>query len=224
MLLVLSINSKAQTILVPEQNKKETTQQESVVFRKTGIPQEETSVVLRKSRPHSPHKATIMSMVLPGLGQVYNGQWWKVPIIYGGVAATIYGINWNISQYDNYKDAFVDYIGYLEQEVPEGGERVKVNDERWKKVFFQDVTTYDQSQEEWLKNALKNRKDSYKRDRDMLYIVMGGIYVLNIIDAVVFAHFYDFDISDDLSMGVRPTMDYTPMAGGSVGVSCTIRF
>jgi len=224
MLFVLSINSKAQTILVPEQNKKETSQEESVVFRKTGVSQEETSVVLRNSRPHSPHKATIMSMVLPGLGQVYNGQWWKVPIIYGGVAATIYGINWNISQYNNYKDAFVDYIGYLEQEVPEGGERVKVNDERWKKVFFQDVTTYDQSQEEWLKNALKNRKDSYKRDRDLLYIVMGGIYVLNIIDAVVFAHFYDFDISDDLSMGVRPTMDYTPMAGGSVGVSCTIRF
>lgn len=54
-------------------------------------------------KPHSPHKATIMAMLLPGSGQIYNGQWWKVPILYGGMAADIYGIAWNQKRFKEYQ-------------------------------------------------------------------------------------------------------------------------
>ena len=223
-LLSLGVNSRGQTDVESEKQIADTTQVNSVVFRKTDISPEDVSVVLRKAKPHSPTKATLLSMALPGLGQIYNGQWWKVPILYGGIGATIYGMNWNISMYKKYKSAFADYVEYTSQVVPEGGKKVKVNDETWRKVYIYDVSNFDSTKEEWFKSALKNRKDSYRRDRDLTVILMAGIYVLNIIDATVFAHFYDFDISDDLSMGVRPKLDYTPTAGGSVGVSCTINF
>ena len=64
-------------------------------------------------KPHSPHKATIMAMLLPGSGQIYNGQWWKVPILYGGMAADIYGIVWNQKRFKEYRDAYVEWVQYL---------------------------------------------------------------------------------------------------------------
>lgn len=68
-------------------------------------------------KPHSPHKATLMAMALPGSGQIYNGQWWKVPVLYGGIAADLYGIIWNNKRFREYKDAFVEYSQYLEDKV-----------------------------------------------------------------------------------------------------------
>ena len=65
-------------------------------------------------KPHSPHKATIMAMLLPGSGQIYNGQWWKVPILYGGMAADIYGIVWNQKRFKEYRDAYVEWVQYLD--------------------------------------------------------------------------------------------------------------
>ena len=66
-------------------------------------------------KPHSPHKATIMAMLLPGSGQIYNGQWWKVPILYGGMAADIYGIVWNQKRFKEYRDAYVEWVQYLDR-------------------------------------------------------------------------------------------------------------
>lgn len=177
--------------------------------------------VVKIKKPHSPHKATIYSMVLPGLGQIYNGQWWKVPFVYGGLAATYIAADWNHGMYQDYQGAFIDYNQQLEFEAGNGTEP---KTQRWKKVFLQDVADFTDNQKEWFKTTLKNKKDNFKRDRDFMYILFAGVYVLNIIDATVFAHFYDFDISDDLSMKIQPTMQHSNMAGSSVGLNCTIRF
>lgn len=174
-----------------------------------------------KKKPHSPHKATIYAMVLPGLGQIYNKQWWKVPILYGGIAATYLAIDWNSDMYSKYKGAFIDYVQYVNFKNGDGKEPAT---KRWKEVFIPDVDDFSTTQQEWFKNTLKNKKDAYRRDRDMMYILMAGIYALNIIDATVFAHFYDFDLSDDLSMGVVPAMQHSAVAGNSVGLNCVIRF
>lgn len=175
-------------------------------------------------KPHSPHKATLMAMALPGSGQIYNGQWWKVPVLYGGVAADLYGIIWNNKRFKEYQAAFVSYTSYL------GGG----NDEYYKDPVWQDIPTpypvneWPQLQtdrgKEWFKTTLQNKKTGFKRNRDLCYIVMGAIYALNIIDACVFAHFYDFEIDDDLSINILPTSSYSPVSGGTLGVSLTFNF
>ena len=62
---------------------------------------------------HSPRKATYMAMALPGLGQLYNDHWWKLPVLYGGAGAAVYGFSWNNRQYTLYRDAFVEFTQYL---------------------------------------------------------------------------------------------------------------
>ncbi len=179
-------------------------------------------------KPHSPHKATIMAMVLPGSGQIYNGQWWKVPILYGGIAADMYGIIWNNNRYKEYRDAYVEWVQYLER-LSENPDTPYPENPAWDKIpkgFDVETAPYMQTSagKEWFKNILNNRKTSFKRNRDLCYIVMAAIYAVNIIDAAVYAHFYDFEIDDNLSFHIRPTSSYSPIGGGSVGLTLTMKF
>lgn len=175
-------------------------------------------------RPHSPHRATIYAMVLPGLGQVYNRQWWKLPILYGGVGATVYGIGWNSRNLKKYKSAYIDYSLYIEEKA-KNPEIPYPENPSWEKVYLGGgVENFTAQQQANFQTQLKNRKTNFKRNRDLLYIVMGGIYAIQIIDACVFAHFYDFEINEDLSLNVQPDSFYTPAAGGMVGLTLTLNF
>ena len=80
------------------------------------------------------------------------------------------------------------------------------------------------SMRKWFADVLNNRKRNFKRNRDLCYIIMAAIYAVNIIDATVYAHFYDFEIDDDLSLHVRPTSSYSPLSGGMVGLTLTLNF
>lgn len=179
-------------------------------------------------KPHSPHKATLMAMALPGSGQIYNGQWWKVPVLYGGIAADLYGIIWNNKRFREYKDAFVEYSQYLEDKVKDPNTPYPENP-AWDNIpkgFDVETDPYLQTSagQQWFKNTLSNRKTSFKRNRDLCFIVMAAIYAINIIDATVYAHFYDFEIDEDLSFNLRPTSNYSPLTGGSIGLCLTINF
>jgi hypothetical protein len=78
---------------------------------------------------------------------------------------------------------------------------------------------------DWFQRALENKREYYRRYRDLSYIGMAAIYVLNMIDATVDAHFYDFDVSDDLSMKVRPViMDPTPYSSNNLGIRLSLNF
>lgn len=145
-------------------------------------------------KPHSPTKAAIYSAVLPGLGQGYNRKYWKIPIVYAGFGAIIYFIITNSSEYKQFKEAY-NYVaagdsGYIDNEY---------------------VAKYDEQQ-------LLDGKNYYRRNMELSYIIGGLWYVLNIIDASVDAHFFDYDISEDLSIRVDPVMlsrrdDYRPVSG-----------
>lgn len=175
-------------------------------------------------KSHSPHKATIYSLVLPGWGQIYNDQWWKVPILYGGFGAATYGIVWNSKNFGDSKDAFIQYSKWLTA-VTEDPATPLPDNPAWNKYYSGDVSKLTPQQRETLKSQLQNRKISFKRNRDLCCIVMGAIYALNIIDACVFAHFYDFEIDEDLSMNVRPASSFNPLTGGgTVGLSLTLNF
>jgi len=135
------------------------------------------AIVVNAGDRHSPATATILSALLPGTGQVYNKKIWKVPVIYGGIASLYYIVDFNQRGYDFFKTAFQQLVDPNQVDVFEG--RVS-------------------------KEELLFRRDLYRRNRDLALIGLAGLYILNIIDANVDAHFFDWDISDNLAMGIEP--------------------
>lgn len=145
-------------------------------------------------------KATTLSTICPGAGQVYNKSYWKVPIVVGGIATFAYVIDWNNRGYKRFKLAY-DLINEAEQN---GTDRI---DE------FKDYQNLG-------KNQIKKYKDSYRRNRDLCIILACGFYILNIIDAHVDAHLRDYDVSDDLSFMISPSI--TPFHMASTGTSTNL--
>ena len=188
----------------------------------------ESIIKKNEEKPHSPHKATIMALLLPGLGQIYNDQWWKVPILYGGIGADIYGITWNAKNYVLYRDSYIQWVAYREA-LAKDPETPYPENPAWddiQKSFDVETDPFMQTEQgrDWFEKVLSNKRTSYKRNRDLCYIIMGAIYALNVIDATVFAHFYDFEIDDDLSLNLQPQSTYSPLSGPSVGLSLTLNF
>lgn len=161
---------------------------------------------------HSPRKATIYSAVMPGLGQIYNRKYWKVPLVYIGFATFGYYIDWNNDQYVQYKQAYADIV----DDDPNTNAFEKLNFEgRW------DLN--NASQRNQFKDALKRAKDYSRRNRDLVIISTAAFYALNIIDASVDAHFFDFDIGDDLTFQWVPGPVYC-LDQKLIGIHCRIRF
>lgn len=132
------------------------------------------------SRPHSIRRAAIYSAVLPGLGQIYNRKAWKVPIIYAGFGVLGYFVYSNNDEFQLYKEAYI-YVA---------------NDETYP-IDNPLVGKYNQDQ-------LQRGMDYYRRNRDLSIIITSLWYVLNILEAYVDAHFFDYDVSEDLSLKISP--------------------
>ena len=140
---------------------------------------------------HSPRKATIYSAVLPGLGQIYNRKYWKVPIVVGGFATLGYFINYNNNVYATYKQAYSDLID--NDPNTNSFKNLNVNP-----IFFQDDKIAQFTE------RVRIAKDGWRRNRDLVIIGTAVFYALNIIDASVDANFFNFDISEDLTMNWAP--------------------
>ena len=172
----------------------------------------DTTITYPGKQEHSPRKATIYSAVLPGLGQIYNKKYWKVPLVYIGFAAFGYFIDWNNDQYVLYKQAYSDII----DDDPNTDSYDDLNLERRFDVS-------NDSQRQQFADLLKRATDVTRRNRDLVIISTAAFYAINIIDASVDGNFFDFDISDDLSFNWMPG----PMYCGDqrvMGVYCKIRF
>ncbi len=144
---------------------------------------------------HSPKKAAVFSAILPGLGQAYNKKYWKIPIIYAGFGTLGYFISWNNKNYKVLRLAFSDLTdgnpdtnSYLDLEA----------------VKYYDLD--NESERNQFENALNKQQNYYRRNRDLIIISTAGFYALNIIDASVDAHLFDFDISEDISFNWQPAM------------------
>ena len=157
-----------------------------------------------------PMKAVWYAALIPGGGQIYNRKYWKLPIIYGGFLGLTYGVSWNQRYYKGYSNAYRDLVengpnkSYLDYVRP--GFNVEAN-------------------RTWLENALKRKKDSYRRYRDLSVIGMIGVYLVSIVDAYVDASLYHFDISPDISMNLEPAiMPPSSVQTSTVGLQCSIKF
>ena len=144
------------------------------------------------------NRAALFSAIIPGLGQVYNKKYWKLPILYAGFGTLYYFISSNNTELKKYKTALI-----------------LRNDN--------DSNTVDQFPR-FSDADLTVRKDFYRRNRDLSYILTGVLYTLNIIDAYVDSQLMDFDISDDLSMHTAPTLFQTPGSEMRAGLQLIFTF
>lgn len=158
---------------------------------------QDTDTLETKEVIHSPRKATIYSAILPGLGQAYNKKYWKIPLIYAGFGAIGYFINWNNENYQLFRKGYQ----HLTDDNPETQDYLKIEAVRRNNFDLDNPNQFNN-----LKTALLSQQDYYRRNRDLLIISFVGFYGLNIIDASVDAHLYDFDISDDLTLNWQPSM------------------
>ena len=163
-----------------------------------------TVVLKDTTKKHSPKLAGGLSAALPGLGQVYNKKYWKVPLIYAGAGALLYAINYNSSRYATYRNAYSLRIDGDTNTIDQFDIQLE-NDEP-----------------KYTEESLLNLKDYYRRNRDVSYIFMGVLYMLNIVDAAVDAHFYSYEISDDLSLKVRPAIMMSAGRTQATGISLTL--
>ena len=164
-----------------------------------------------------PKRALWLALVFPGGGQIYNRKYWKLPLIYGGFMGCLYAMNWNNGMYKDYSQAYLDimdndpgtasYNNYLHL-----GKKITTDSDkaRYKEIF-------------------KNRKNKYRRWRDLSFFVMVGVYALSVIDAYVDAELSVFDISKDLSLKVEPTImnnssSSNPFQAGALGLNCSLNF
>lgn len=150
-----------------------------------------------RSQAPSPHKAAIYSAVLPGLGQVYNQQYWKVPILYAGIGGIIYAIHFNTKYYNLYRTAYRDFI------LRDPGNT------SYHEIVARTRLSLDEvygTHSAWFQRALDNQKRFYRRNRDLSYLGMVALYIANIVDATVDAHFFEFDVSDDLTLKIEPVI------------------
>ena len=126
----------------------------------------------------NPKKAGLYSAIVPGLGQLYNRNYWKIPVVYAGLGTAVYILTNNLNKYQSYRKA---YIGRINNPYPTDD--------------YVNIYTLDQ---------LKQLQNDYNKYVDMtiLYTAIG--YTLQIVDAIVSAHLKNFDISRDISMQVKP--------------------
>ena len=146
----------------------------------------DTVVIEMVAPEHSPRKAALYSAVLPGLGQIYNKKYWKVPIIYGGLAFMGYLVILNNDQYQVYRRARIALESGQPQESPFADAREEL---------LQRLTL----------NNLSSAVDGARRARDYTVILTTVLYGLNIMDAIVDAHLIEFDVNPDLSFDLEPT-------------------
>lgn len=153
---------------------------------------------------HSPPKATLYSAIIPGLGQAYNQQYWKIPVIYALAGTCVYFVWYNNDQYNFYREKYYYLVDYKKRN-PNGD----ISD--WEPLYRNE-------------EALKRATDYYRRYRDLSAIGVIVVYALNILEANVSAHFFEYDISDNLSLQLTPSVTPTLRLQPVYGLSCSVRF
>ena len=173
----------------------------------------DTVAVKKKEFKPDPKKTIIMSAIFPGLGQIYNRKYWKLPILYGGFVGLSYAISWNNRYYQDYFQAYNDIM----DDDPETNS--------WHNFlrYGQDPETVDTT---WLKDVLRRGKNYYRRYRDLSIIGTVALYAISVMDAYVDAQLFDFEITPDLSMRVEPAViqKNSYYTANAFGFHCSFNF
>lgn len=147
----------------------------------------DTIALITDSLPrHSPRTATLLSLAVPGLGQAYNKKYWKIPLVYAAIGAPLYFALEQQRQFNDFKQAYV------------------------KRIDNDPTTTDNKYAGVYTDQNLISLIDNTRKNRDLLFVLTGLTYALNVLDAAVDAHLYYFDVSDDLSASLKPSFQLSP--------------
>lgn len=144
---------------------------------------------------YDPKVASRRSALIPGWGQIYNDSWWKIPILYGGFALSFYYIDFNNDQRIFYEDLAKDLIA---QQA--AGTAINENELR----------------------VYRRRADTWRKNRDLLYLVTVGVYVLNIAEAAIDAHLKGFDVDENLGLNLKPKLGVINNGSPYLGIGLTL--
>jgi len=172
-------------------------EKDTLAFRTDNIAQvNENQGDFKEYNPLAPAKAAFYSAIFPGLGQIYNKRYWKLPIVYGAIGTSVAIYIYNNDQYHRYRDAYKRRLaGYSDDE-------------------FQDLLSDE---------SLINAQEQFQSNKELTLLVTAAIYILNIVDANVDAHLQQFNVSNDLTL--NPSFDYNQYTGeANFGLSLNIKF
>jgi len=176
------------------------------------------SPVTHKFKPET-LKATMMAVVFPGLGQIYNRKIWKIPVVYVGFGALIYSATFNSRNYILYMKAYQDFTdkiletnSYLNVISP------AVDPKTYDPMLH--AKEYSPSVNSYYKDAMLRMVDYYKRYRDLSYIGIAGWYLVSILDANVDASLFNYDVSTNLNLTLAPVQMTLP--GGYMGAGISV--
>lgn len=163
----------------------------------------------------NPQRALWLALVIPGAGQIYNRKYWKLPLVYGGFLGCTYAFTWNQQMYGDYSQAYLDIMD--------------TNPETKSYLEFLPPNYSIEGREDYFKELFKNRKNRYRRWRDLSAFCFVGVYILSVVDAYVDAQLSEFDITPDLTMRLEPTIIENDNFSNqrkqqSYGIGCSLNF
>jgi hypothetical protein len=162
---------------------------------------------LKKFYKIIPRVSTIRSAMVPGWGQINNRQYWKLPFIAGAFGVNIFFIIYNDTRYHYYK-------GYLQQATNQQATASTINVPLYNQDLARDYNV----------NQLNTIVSGYRRNRDGSYLLLAVVWAANIIDANVTAHLKTFDMTDDISLKIQPTITSPDMMSPVFGAKLTFAF
>ena len=152
----------------------------------------------KKDYPN-PRKAVLLAAVIPGAGQLYNKKWWKLPIVYGAIGGMAWWTYDNASTFSEYS---INYKAQVDDDP-----NTKVTDPKFETVDVETLRAY---------------RDRFRKYTEQSYLGLGLVYLLSITDAYVDAQLYNFDVSEDLSLRLVPSLQSSPGFGAAFGIGLQI--
>jgi hypothetical protein len=194
-----------------------------ICFQQIVVAQDSISVSVskplkKKKFSPDPLKATMLAVALPGMGQVYNRKYWKIPLVYAGFGSLVYAIGFNTGQYSKFMKAYQD----LTDQIPQTNSYLKIKG-------LEDVPPSDfdinknPQRYQYYKDQMLRYVDYYKRYRDLSYIGIGAWYLVSILDANVDASLFNYDVSDNLDIAVMPVQVTAPGGFLVAGVNVSLK-
>jgi hypothetical protein len=171
------------------------------------IESQDTVLLKSYATRYNPRRALLLAAVVPGLGQIYNKKYWKLPLVYGGMFATGYAI-------DYYNDLYRDYKFVLYSALEQGLDETEIDSKPVSQGGLGMRTTV---------RGYRNAVDKAQRERDFMIIIMGLVYVLQIVDAHVDAHLKEFDLNPRLQVRLEPLIEQNYLTGRQAGLSLVLK-